>query len=849
MWIQSRRLAFVWIFIGLSSVDGKVSGSSPSLSRKGFPAGFLFGTASASYQYEGAAKEGGRRPSIWDTFTHNHPEKIVDGSNGDVAIDSYHRYKEDVGIMKEMGLDAYRFSMSWSRILPNGKLSGGVNKEGVRYYNNLINELIANGPTQPILTLYLNRHGIQPFVTLFHWDLPQALEDEYGGFLSPRIVDDFRDYAEVCFKEFGDRVKHWITLNEPWSYTYGGYVLGFLAPGRCSDWQNLNCTGGDSAVEPYLVAHHLLLAHAVSVNLYCQKHQATQKGMIGITLVTYWFVPVSKAKHHQNAASRAMDFMFGWFMDPITIGNYPHTMQSLVGNRLPKFNKMESEMLKGSFDFLGMNYYTAAFAAYAPKNNVGKPSFLTDARTNLSSEHNGVPIGPATGTNWIYMYPRGIRDLLLYTKKKYNNPLIYITENGVGDTYKNTAVPLKEGLNDKGRIEYHRRHLSSIQKAIKGGVNVKGYFAWSLLDNFEWGNGYTPLGTRSDPSAPRAHWTPPPADYVKVNFEAGYDSNSMTSISAILIRYAEGLVMAACTHPRPNVASHEVAEACACDQALSFARESSRAAVEIAKQHFPGVEGKWGDQGLNDIIQDASLIGTAVVLAGQVQVDMSLKLLKAGKHVIQGIPEIETALASYNSICTNPGQPIWAVAENYRFEPAFVESKKQVAGVGDMMNVQVIIEGSMNSSNPYFSSSWRRNFEGGFILDMGVHYIAGLRMMVGCEVTSVSAITSHVDKTLPPPDIISSNFKLENGCSGVFVMIVSSSSPKIVWRVVGLKGTVQVERGKIDGKHGYSVSVFSADGQCNSTFHPFCGVNEELKAFIHDIEQASLKIISHTGIG
>ncbi|KAK8498213.1 hypothetical protein V6N11_062090 [Hibiscus sabdariffa] len=372
----SWRLAFVWIFIGLSSVDGKVGGSSPSLSRKNFPAGFLFGTASASYQYEGAAKEGGRRPSIWDTFTHNHTEKIVDGSNGDVAIDSYHRYKEDVGIMKEMGLDAYRFSMSWSRILPNGKLSGGVNKEGVRYYNNLINELIAN--------------GIQPFVTLFHWDLPQALEDEYGGFLSPRIVDDFRDYAE-----------------------------------------------------------------------------ATQKGMIGITLVTYWFVPVSKAKHHQSAASRAMDFMFGWFMDPITIGNYPHTMQSLVGNRLPKFNKMESEMLKGSFDFLGMNYYTAAYAAYAPKNNVGRPSFLTDARANFSSEHNGVPIGPATGTSWIYMYPRGIQDLLLYTKKKYNNPLIYITENGVGDTYTNTSVPLKEGLDDKGRIEYHRRHLSSIQNAIK----------------------------------------------------------------------------------------------------------------------------------------------------------------------------------------------------------------------------------------------------------------------------------------------------------------------------------------------------------------------------------------------
>ncbi|XP_022730219.1 uncharacterized protein LOC111285187 isoform X2 [Durio zibethinus] len=273
----------------------------------------------------------------------------------------------------------------------------------------------------------------------------------------------------------------------------------------------------------------------------------------------------------------------------------------------------------------------------------------------------------------------------------------------------------------------------------------------------------------------------------------------------------------------------------------SRTEESSKVAVEIAKQHFPGVECKWGDQGLNDIIQDAYLLGVAVVLAGQAQVDISLKLLKAGKHVIQGTPKIETALASYNSICTKPGQPIWSVAENYRFELAFVESKKLMADIGDMMNVQVIIEGSMNSSNPYFSSSWRRNFEGGFILDMGVHFIAALRMMVGSEVASVSAITSHIDTTLPPPDIISSNFKLENGCSGVFVMVVSASSPKIIWRVVGSKGTLQVERGKKDGKHGYVVALYSADGQCKSTFYPFSGVNEELKAFIHDILQASLK--------
>ncbi|XP_015571168.1 uncharacterized protein YMR315W isoform X2 [Ricinus communis] len=280
----------------------------------------------------------------------------------------------------------------------------------------------------------------------------------------------------------------------------------------------------------------------------------------------------------------------------------------------------------------------------------------------------------------------------------------------------------------------------------------------------------------------------------------------------------------------------------------SRSEESAQGAVEIARKHFPGVECKWGDEGLDEIIHDHSILAVAVVLAGQTQVDMSLKLLKAGKHVLQekpaaaSISELEIALSSYKSLCANsPGQPIWAVAENYRFEPAFVECRKLLAEIGDMMTVQVIVEGSMNSSNPYFSSSWRRNFTGGFILDMGVHFIAGLRMLVGCEVISVSAMTSHMDKTLPPPDNISSVFHLENGCSGVFVMVVSSRSPKIFWRVVGLKGTLQIERGSHDGKHGYLVSVCGTDGQSRSSFYPFSGVTEELKTFIHDISQANLK--------
>uniref|UniRef100_A0A5B6ZSX7 Putative beta-glucosidase 12-like n=1 Tax=Davidia involucrata TaxID=16924 RepID=A0A5B6ZSX7_DAVIN len=447
-----------------------------SLNRSSFPAGFVFGAASSAYQYEGAANEGGRGPSIWDTFTHKYPGKIEDGSNGDVAIDSYHRYKEDVAILKEMGLDAYRFSISWSRVLPRGKLSGGVNEEGIKYYNNLINELLAN--------------GLEPFVTIFHWDLPQALEDEYGGFLSPRIVDDYRDYAELCFKEFGDRVKYWITLNEPYSYSSSGYATGDMAPGRCSYWQELNCTGGDSATEPYLATHYQLLAHAAAVKLYKDKYQESQKGKIGITLIATWIIPYSNATHNRNAAMRSLDFTFGWFMDPLATGDYPHTMRSLVGNRLPKFTEEQSKMLKGSFDFIGLNYYTAYYAAYAPNSNSAQPSYTTDSQTNLTAERNGVFIGRGSASSWLYVYPRGIRDLLLYMKKKYNNPLVYITENGI-DEANNATLSLKDALNDTARINYHYRHLSFVRQAIEDGANVTGYFAWSLLDNFEWSAGYT----------------------------------------------------------------------------------------------------------------------------------------------------------------------------------------------------------------------------------------------------------------------------------------------------------------------------------------------------------------------
>ncbi|XP_031274757.1 beta-glucosidase 12-like isoform X1 [Pistacia vera] len=442
-------------------------------SRRSFPKGFVFGTASAAYQYEGAVKEGGRSPSIWDNFTHTYPERISDGSNGDVAVDFYHRYKEDVKIMKDMNTDALRFSISWSRVLPGGKLKRGVNKEGIRFYNNLINELLAN--------------GLQPFVTIFHWDVPQALEDDYGGLLSSRIVDDFRDFAELCFKEFGDRVKHWITLNEPNMFTTEGYDLGNWAPGRCSKWVNSACEAGNSATEPYIVGHNLILSHAAAVELYKQQYQAKQRGQIGVILTTTWLIPYDNSKPNIEAAKRGIDFNLGWFMEPVVYGDYPFTMRKEVGKRLPKFSQKQSMRLKRSFDFIGLNYYTTNYAVnIVPIANSVNISYSTDSHVYTTAERGGIPIGPQA--KWIYVYPKGLLDLLTYSKKKYDIPVFYITENGVCDT---TNATLPQVLKDPMRINYHYRHLLFLQRAIKEGVNVKGYFVWSLLDNFEWASGYT----------------------------------------------------------------------------------------------------------------------------------------------------------------------------------------------------------------------------------------------------------------------------------------------------------------------------------------------------------------------
>ncbi|XP_043687554.1 beta-glucosidase 12-like [Telopea speciosissima] len=228
-----------------------------------------------------------------------------------------------------------------------------------------------------------SQEGIQPFVTLFHWNLPQALEDDYGGFLSPHIK---WDYAALCYEKFGDRVKHWVTINDAWAFSNSDYAEGNKAPGRCSKSVG-NCSSGNSGTEPYIVTHNMLLAHAAAVREYKEKYQ------LRITLVSHWFLPFSKDKSNKDAAQQALDFMFGWFLDPLTYGAYPQSIRTLVGDRLPQFSEDQSRMLEGSFDFLGINYYTSNYVANLPFSNNFTKSYTTDHHVKCTTKRNGMPIG------------------------------------------------------------------------------------------------------------------------------------------------------------------------------------------------------------------------------------------------------------------------------------------------------------------------------------------------------------------------------------------------------------------------------------------------------------------------
>ncbi|CAB4310939.1 unnamed protein product [Prunus armeniaca] len=480
-WLR-KLLGMCAIALFACLAQGPVNASNPpelEVKWSDFPSDFVFGVSTAATQIEGSAKEAGRGPSVWDYYVEKFPERIADHSNMFTALDSYKRYKEDVNAVKNLGVGSYRFSISWTRILPEGTLSGGVNQQGIDHYNNLIDELIKN--------------GITPYVTILHFDAPQALTDKYGGPLNRSFVDDFKDYSELCFKFFGDRVKNWITINEPLITAKFGYDLGVDAPARCSVQTAYPCSvGGNSATEPYIVAHNILLAHATAVELYREKFQRKQGGQIGISLVGQYVEPYSDSAEDKAAAKRILDFELGWFVEPLVYGAYPRSMSQLVKDRLPTFTEKETMMINRSFDFIGINYYTSRYGKNEPASS-GKPiSYSNDQlASSWTTNVDGIQIGPlASGSKFLYSYPQGLQKLLEFIKKEYRDPKIYITENGITEE-KDDKLGLDEALKDPHRIQYILQHLYWIKMAIKSGVNVRGYFHWALFDDFEWGNGYT----------------------------------------------------------------------------------------------------------------------------------------------------------------------------------------------------------------------------------------------------------------------------------------------------------------------------------------------------------------------
>ncbi|CDP08326.1 unnamed protein product [Coffea canephora] len=419
---------------------------------------------------------------------------IFSTKNGDIATNAYDLDQGDVNIIADLGLDVYRFSIAWSRILPI-KSSQGTHTRTHAH------KTYAH---QSFSVKWINLE-----LTTFHWDVPQALQSLYGGFLSPRVGGLIIE--TILFKNFGDRVKFWITLNEPLSLSESGHTLPYLAPGRCTIWGNVDRTGGDEGIEPYLVTHLQLLSHAAAVDLYRQKYQELQGGIIGITLNSQWFLPFRDGNEDDlKAAEIQLDFTF---MRPVTFGDYPDTMKERVGERLPSFTPVEGRKLERSYDFLGLNYYTGSFTHFLDEGYVPPyPSYVTDSGVNFHSLNSrifffflyiydldeGNPFGRSwtgklcnyhiAGVFWLQVYPPGIGDLLNYTKVAYDNPTIYITENG------NQPIThiCSESINDTVRIDYTEDHLCCVLQAVdEYDVTISGYITWALTDNFEWAYGYT----------------------------------------------------------------------------------------------------------------------------------------------------------------------------------------------------------------------------------------------------------------------------------------------------------------------------------------------------------------------
>jgi beta-glucosidase len=413
---------------------------SEGLMRIVFPRDFLWGAATASYQIEGSPLADGATPSIWHEFSHR-PGRIRDGTNGDLACDHYHLYARDVGLMKDLGLGAYRFSVSWPRIFPE---PGRVNQKGLDFYSRLVDCLLAA--------------GIQPWLTIFHWDEPTWL-DGMGGFLRRQAIDHLVEYGSCLFRNLGDRVKNWISINEPSIFSSLGYILGYFPPGRRNDLTGM-----------FRTAHHLLLGHA---KLHAAMKQAIPDGRIGMALAQIWISPRDEHNEKDREAADFMDLSLNrFFMDPFFLGSYPAKVLSKIARRLPRGFENDLPAMKGSMDFAGINYYQRAvyrWAAFQP---------YTHAREYID------PRAPRSAM-W-EIYPPGIYRFLTRVRDEYGNLPCYVTENG----FPLPSADGRELLDDPERVAYLRDHIALVGKAIQDGVDCRGYFHWTLMDNFEWAYGH-----------------------------------------------------------------------------------------------------------------------------------------------------------------------------------------------------------------------------------------------------------------------------------------------------------------------------------------------------------------------
>ncbi|XP_053127995.1 lactase-like protein [Hemicordylus capensis] len=383
---------------------------------------------------------------------------------GDSSCEGYYKVKEDIQLLKELKVNHYLFSISWPRILPTG-IRAQVNEKGLQFYNDTINVLLEN--------------KIIPFITLYYWDLPQALQEQYGGWQNASMKGYFKDYADLCFENFGDRVKHWITFNNPWAIAEEGYGTGQHAPGL-----TLGSEGS------YKAAHNIIKAHAEVWHAYHERWHHEQRGMVGISLTSAWGEPVDLSKKEDvEAADRYVQFSLGWFANPIYHGDYPEVMKACVGrksakrglpSRLPTFSAQEKRYIKGTADFLGINHFTTYY--------VSQRNFSSDELSYFTDRDLVELVDlrwPGSGSRWLYSVPWGFRRLLNFVKARYGNPLIYVTENGISEKLQYAQ------LCDEWRTDYLKGYINEMLKAMKDGVNIQGYTVWSLLDKFEWNQGYS----------------------------------------------------------------------------------------------------------------------------------------------------------------------------------------------------------------------------------------------------------------------------------------------------------------------------------------------------------------------